>query len=337
MLTILPNFSLSLRRERVGVRVNINFPPSPASPPARGGENYVWNYLLNNSKGISVIFLIIAMLLMITIGYVFSYLIPTKQKSVRFPIYSTQALYIAQSGVEFAIRYAADQGWRGATDGIYDLNRLDGISRTVFISPMGNGTFTIRYPDPGPPILPDTLRSTGQIAGSSENRVVRVSNFLPFLRLVFALPNPCRTPPAGTVPTTPVPMPNRNRAARFYIQNVRTTSTTLTAFSASWTSTAATRLNRIYMNTGSGWNLKYNATYNTGTPPPIVDFNQASPNDQQTITPNQVVTVLIYFNVNLGNIGGGTPVRNIIVTFYTAAGDGYTFNLDAAGDGLPTC
>ena len=288
---------------------------------------------LMNSKGISVIFLIIAMLLLVTIGYVFSYLIPTKQKSVRFPIYSTQAFYIAKSGVEFGIRYCSDQGWRGATDnGIYDINRLNGISR-----PLGNGTFTITYNN----AVGDILTSTGQITGSSENRVVRVSNFSPFLRLVFVTnppySNPCRTPPAGTVPTTPVPMPNRNRAARFYIQNVRTTSTTLTAFSASWTSTAATRLNRIYMDAGSGWNLKYNGTYNTGAPPPIVNFNQASPNDRQTITPNQVITVLIYWNVNLGNIGGGTPVRNIIITFYTAAGDGYTFNLDAAGNGLPTC
>ena len=287
-----------------------------------------------NSKGISVIFLVIAMLLMMTIGYVFSYLIPAKQKSVRFPIYSTQAFYIAQSGVEFGIRYAAEQGWRGATDGAparLDLDRLNDAGNNQ--RNLGNGSFTINYVAGAP----DILTSTGRITGSTENRVVRVSNFTPFLRLVFALPNPCRTPPAGTVPTTPLPVPNRNRAARFYIQNVRSTNTTLTAFSASWTSTAATRLNRIYMNTGSGWNLKYNGTYNTGTPPPIVNFNQASPNDQQTITPNQVITVLIYLNVNLGNIGGGTPVRNIIVTFYTTAGDGYTFNLDAAGNGLPTC
>ncbi len=67
------------------------------------------NFNLINSKGISVIFLVIAMLLMVTIGYVFSYLIPTKQKSVVFPIQSTQAFFIAQSGVEFAVRYAMTQ------------------------------------------------------------------------------------------------------------------------------------------------------------------------------------------------------------------------------------
>ena len=67
------------------------------------------NFNLINSKGISVIFLVIAMLLMVTIGYVFSYLIPSKQKSVVFPIQSTQAFFIAQSGVEFAVRYAMTQ------------------------------------------------------------------------------------------------------------------------------------------------------------------------------------------------------------------------------------
>ena len=66
------------------------------------------NFNLINSKGISVLFLVIAMMLMVTIGYVFSYLIPTKQKSVVFPIQSTQAFFIAQSGVEFAVRYRHD-------------------------------------------------------------------------------------------------------------------------------------------------------------------------------------------------------------------------------------
>ena len=83
-----------------------------------GGTRSLKIFNLMNSKGISVLFLVIAMMLMVTIGYVFSYLIPTKQKSVKFPIYSTQAFYIAQSGVEFAIRYAQDQGWRGATDNV---------------------------------------------------------------------------------------------------------------------------------------------------------------------------------------------------------------------------
>ncbi len=260
---------------------------------------------LMNSKGISIIFLVIAMLLMVTIGYVFSYLIPTKQKSVRFPIYSTQAFYIAQSGVEFAIRYASDQGWRGATDsGIFDFNRLNGISQ-----PLGNGTFTISYNN----AIGDILTSTGQITGSSENRVVRVSNFTPFLRLIFdpASPAPCRDPSGA--PHTP-----NNRWARFYVKNVRSNSLTLNRFSATWT--GGNNLVEIYL----GGILRYSGS--VSSPTGIRNFIS-----NQQINSNQIISVYINWDKKIDNFS------NIIITFYTAAGDGYTFNLDAAGDGLPTC
>jgi len=305
MLIILLNFSLSLRRERMGVRVNINFSPSPASPPARGGENHLWNYLLSNSKGISVIFLIIAMLLMVTIGYVFSYLIPTKQKSVRFQIYSPQAFYIAQSGVEFGIRYCSDRGWRGATDGAparLDLDRLNDAGNNQ--RNLGNGSFTINY-NTGTNIL----TSTGQITGSSENRVVRVSNFSPFLRLIF---DPASPAPQWTLGT---------RRAQFYFRNVRGTSITLTAFSASWTQTGVSRrITRINLDGVQ----KYAGTYYSGDPP--VNFNRGG--NSETVNPNEVITVLIYWNGNIAN------AANIVITFYSTTGEGYTFNLDSAGNGL---
>jgi len=310
-------FPSPLTGEGKGGGENILTPPTLILPH-KGGGDFLY-CLPMNSKGISVLFLVIAMLVMVTIGYVFSYLIPTKQKSVIFPIYSNQAFFIAQSGVEFAIRYCEDQGWRGTTDGIFDLNRLNGISR-----PLGNGTFTLAYNN----AIGDILTSTGQITGSSENRAVRVSNFLPFLRLIFdpASPVPCRTPPAGTIPGGLT----RNQAARFYIKNVRTTDITLRAFSASWTGGGLLR--RIYMDAGAGWALKYQApagSYVSGSG--SRNFNQPFPNDRQTITPNQVITVLLYFNFNLAGDS------DFVTTFYTAAGDAYTFNLDAAGNQLPTC
>lgn len=270
---------------------------------------------LKNSKGISVIFLVIAMLLMITIGYVFSYLIPTKQKAVRFPIYSTQAFFIAQSGVEFAIRYAADQGWRGATDTlIYDLTRLNSIGAKS----LGNGTFTVSYDQ-----LSNTLTSTGLITGSTETRFVRVSNFTPFLRLIFD-PNspeqPCWC--------------NNTRRIRFYIRYERNSlspptplppNITLRSFSATWDYTGATRtLTRIFVNGTS----RYNSNYTNGNP--AVNLSAA-----QTITPGQqLVTILIYWS---GNITNG---HNIQITFYTGTlgtGDSYKFNLDAGGNYLPNC
>jgi len=261
---------------------------------------------LMNSKGISVIFLIIAMLLMITIGYVFSYLIPMKQKSVRFPIYSTQAFYIAQSGVEFGIRYCSDQGWRGATDnGIYDINRLNGISR-----PLGNGTFTLAYNN----AVGNILTSTGQITGSSENRVVRVSNFSPFLRLVFITSAPYSNPYWST----------GTRRARFYITNVRSTNVILNSFSASWTQNNPQRtLARIYI----GGTEKYRGTYNNGSG--IANFNRPAGGPfTYTLVPGTVYLVEIRWSNNVTN------GRNIVITFYDTGGTGYTFNLDSAGNGL---
>jgi hypothetical protein len=249
-----------------------------------------------------------AMMLMVTIGYVLSYLMPTKQKSVRFPIYSTQAFYIAQSGVEFAVRYASDQGWRGATDNsIFDLNRLNGLSRT-----LGNGTFTLSYNN----TVGDILTSTGQITGSTENRVVRLSNFSDFLRLVFTTPAP-----AWTMST---------QRARFYIINVRVPNVTLLSFSASWTAQNSRTISTIYFNGTASANRRYTGPYANGSP--AVNFNLNGNSYTISPTPPSASTpVYIYWSGTLGTNS------NITITFYTGtlgSGDAYTFDLDSAGNGL---
>jgi hypothetical protein len=127
-------------------------------------------FKLNNSKGISVIFLIIAMLLIVVIGYVFSYLIPIKQKSVVFPIQSTQAFFLAQSGAEFAVRYAKDQGWTTPAQ----LAGLTGMTRT-----LGAGSFILTYTNTAPNL--DTLTSVGQVPTGTTRRSIRISNFTSFL------------------------------------------------------------------------------------------------------------------------------------------------------------
>lgn len=248
------------------------------------------------------------MMLMVSIGYVLSYLIPTKQKSVRFPIYSTQAFFIAQAGVEFATRYCSDQGWRGTTDGgIFDLDRLDNIWRD-----LGNGRFTIVYEQPT-----NTLTSTGQVTGTSERRVVRVSNFSQFSRLTFhpASPVPCWS--LGT------------RRARFFITNARNTNVVLRSFSASWTQRGlARRITRIDMNAVR----KYTGNYSNGGAPQ--NLNRPIGNPSQTINPTQVINVLIYWNANIPN------GANIMITFYTGllgTGEAYNFNLDSASNRLPNC
>ncbi len=125
-------------------------------------KSVIKSFSLMNSKGISVLFLVIAMLLMVTIAYVFSYLIPTKQKSVVFPIQSTQAFFVAQSGVEFAIRYAQVNG----------VGVLNGMTRS-----LGAGQFSLTYDNAGA----GTLTSNGQVPVGTMRRSIQISNFASFL------------------------------------------------------------------------------------------------------------------------------------------------------------
>ena len=147
------------------------------------------NLGLMNSKGISVLFLIIAMLLMITIGYTLTYLIPTKQKSVVFPIQSTQAFFIAQSGVEFAVRYAQVNGWTTTTL----LNNLNSIQKN-----LGSGRFTLTY---NFATYGDKLISAGEVPIGTQRRKIVVSNFTRFL-MSIAYFNSASTPADGSSNTT---------------------------------------------------------------------------------------------------------------------------------------
>jgi hypothetical protein len=265
----------------------------------------------NNSNGMSVLFLLVAMLLMVTMGYVLTYILPVKQKSVIFPIHSNQALYIAQSGVEYAVRYSSDRGWRGTTDsGVYDLTHLnDTVPVVVNQRSLGNGRFTINYSN-----VTNTLTSTGDVTTGTARRVVRVSNFTQFLRLIFDPASPAPQWVTGYA----------NRRAQFSITNVRGDNVTLTGFAASWTQTGTVRrISRIDLNGVQ----KYSGTYASDADlSPAVSFNLGG--NSQTITPGQVIIVLVRWG------GVITSGANIILKFFTAAGDGYTFNLDPQGNGL---
>lgn len=274
------------------------------------------NFKLINSKGISVLFLVIAMLLMVTIGYVFSYLIPMKQKAVKFPIYSTKAFFIAQSGLEYAIRYCSDRGWRRASDGTpsrLDLSRLNDAPDNQ--RDLGDGGFTIYYQNTTGTYsaATDILTSTGQITGSTENRVVRVSNFSSFLRLVFDTTAPAPPSPCWCLGT---------RRARFYFRNVRGTSITLTGFAASWQSGVTTTITRIDLD----GNTRYSDATGYSSDPdlsPAQSFNGGN----ETASSNEQITVVVRWS-------GDTNATNIIIKFFDNAGESYTFNLDSAGNGL---
>lgn len=277
-------------------------------------------YILKNSKGISVLFLIIAMMLMVTIGYVFSYLIPTKQKTSSFPIHSIKAFYLAQSGVEFAVRFAIDSGYTTPTTPYLvpqNLNNLDGVQRNLGDR---NGRFTLDYDRPN-----NTLISIGVIPNGSERRV-KVSNFTSFLQTQKGVildprnPSPCWT-------TT-------RRVARFYIRNAREDSITITGFAAYWAQTGTTRrISRIDTGVvGTTPTQKYagtNPNYQSDSDlTPSVAFNMGG--GSQIITSDQAIQVIITWNNAM------TTCTNIIIRFYTSTTN-FTFYLDPGAVGLGSC
>jgi len=282
------------------------------SPPFDEGRlgRILISYFPNNLKGISALFLIAALLLMVILGYILSYLIPTKQKSVQFPIFSTQAFFIAQSGMEYGIRYCSDQGWRGATDaGRLDYDRLNdsGVNQRNIVIERVNGKFTINY-NTGTNIL----TSTGEINHSTERRILSVSNFNQFLRLTFTS-SPCWISGYS------------NQRAQFNIRRWRSTGVTLTSFSATWQEDTVPARNITTIRFGT--QIRFSGSYANGS-----GMRNFSSNQSIGTSPT---TVEIQWNEAMTNS------RNIIITFYTVAGipwgEGYKFNLDPAGNNLPGC
>ncbi len=262
-------------------------------------------FKLINSKGISILFLLIAMLLMVTIGYVFSYLIPTKQKSLSLAIHSTQAFYIAQSGVEFAVRFATENNWTTPALLLSNLNSPPNNTRN-----LGPGRFILTYSNT-PPNL-DTLSSIGEVPIGTERRRISVSNFTSFLAqqgLILWI-----EPPAYPAPCW---FGGGNRRIRFFIKNTGGSSITLNRFSASWSTPPNNRaINRIVI----GTNVVFLGTYAyPNCDPCIRNFGNT-----QTVNANQVLSVLITWNLN---IGGQLPV---VVTFYDISGNPYPMTLQPA-------
>jgi len=240
-----------------------------------------------------------AMLLIVIVGYIFSYLIPAKQKSVALAIYSNQSFYLSQSGVEYAVRYAADQGWTTSAS-LLGLNAAGVNQRN-----LGRGQFTISYNN-----LNDTLTSIGVIPNASERRI-SVSNFTSFVAkgLILIAPPPCWVDP--------------RTVARFYIQNIGSSALTLTAFSASWREPPARTLTNISVDGVQ----KFGGSYSNGSGMQ----NFTPPGTTQVVNPSQVIMVNMVWNQNI------SPNCSVTVSFFDSLGKQYILNLDPEGDGFPNC
>jgi hypothetical protein len=271
--------------------------------------------VLTNSKGISVLFLIIAMLLMVTIGYVFSYLIPAKQKSTIFPIQSNQAFFIAQSGVEFAVRYACGNSWTTTTL----LNNLNGITRN-----LGSGRFTLTYDFA---TYGDKLISVGEVPIGTERRKIVVSNFTSFLMAITYFGSASTPVDNGTNTANPtvVTPPGSMQAGDLVlmIAQARATSGTLAISSTggqSWTS--QTQQNQSNCRIRLFW-CRFNGTWS------------ADPSVSMVTTNNNIVVMHVFRPSNPSN-AWAVDVAKVSSNFsapgspYTVTIPGITTNTDGA-------
>ena len=233
----------------------------------------------------------IAMMLMVTIGYVFSYLIPVKQKSVIFPLLSTQAFFLAQSGAEFAVRYAQDNTWTTTT--LLNSN-MNGVTRN-----LGSGRFVLTY---NYATYGDTLISVGEVPTSTPRRSIRISNFTSFLQVLII--DPASPAPAWLNPRT---------IARFYIKNNGSSNVTLNSFSASWNEPPDRQLTGITTTLAMTTNTVFTGTYDNG----LCNFTPAG--NSQLIGPSQVLRVDVVWNQNI------SPSNSIRIDFYDTSGKMYTF------------
>lgn len=259
---------------------------------------------VTDNRGVSVIALIIIMLVMGSLGYVFSSLIATKQYSMGMAAPSQQAFCVASSGIEYAIRYASERGWTTGPD----LNNLDGMVVNV-----GQGQFTLDYDEP-----PDTLFSTGEV--SDAEREVALENFASFVSDIQCIELVTSIDPPSISGIPPCAYIQDNRTfVTFYIRNICSSqpTITLTHFQATWNPPEKV-LQRIWFD----GDLKFRAGYGSGDPWTAFNRGGAIQNvDTCHGAQYQGVEVRIGFNRILA---GNTT---FVFQFRDTNGEEYTFNL----------
>lgn len=259
---------------------------------------------LTDDRGVSIIALIVIMLVMGSIGYVFSSLIATKQYSMGMAAPSQQAFYVANSGIEYAIRYASERGWTTGPD----LNNLDGVVLNV-----GQGQFLLDYDEPA-----DTLSSTGEV--SDAEREVALENLASFVSDIqcIELVTSIDPPPITGIPSCTYNQGPRT-VVRFYIRNICSSQPliTLTEFRATW-NPAQRNLQRIWFDGV----LKFQGGYVSGNPWTALNRGGDS-QDVDTCHGDQYqgVEVQVRFNRVLADN------TTFVFQFRDTNGEEYTFDL----------
>lgn len=111
----------------------------------------------SRNKGVTLITLIVAITIFGVLVSVFSYVTIAKHGSEALYVQSTQAYAIAQAGIEYSIRYAAERGY-----GDFPITES-----------LGNGSFTVDHETD-----PNRLISTGTVGLSERKITLRFSNIM---------------------------------------------------------------------------------------------------------------------------------------------------------------
>ncbi len=89
--------------------------------------------LVRGHKGFSILAVIFVMLVLSAIGYSMAKMMATKQKSLPLTAQSSNALFLAEGGINYAGKYLSDiVSWSSLSDQT---------------KPLGNGSFTVAFTD----------------------------------------------------------------------------------------------------------------------------------------------------------------------------------------------
>lgn len=155
---------------------------------------------ITRKDGISVIVLVMVISLVGALAYVLTSLTITKQKSVPLSFRPAHAFYLAQAGIEYAIRYTSDN----ESSFWIDPNNIFPITRG-----LGAGSFTVTY-ETGT----RSITSTGKV--SSGERQIKLSRFPEYLAGGDIVPVPGKPPYNKGKRKIIIPISN-NSGSKLYI------------------------------------------------------------------------------------------------------------------------
>ncbi|OPY68376.1 MAG: hypothetical protein A4E57_01799 [Syntrophorhabdaceae bacterium PtaU1.Bin034] len=143
--------------------------------------------LSNNSRGATLVILVVVMTFIAVLGTALISLVGSKQKSAVYLIYGYRASVIADSGAEYAIRYISD-GLQDTTKGYFTSLAS---TQSIGLKNYAGGTFKVEYykdPNGDGNISDDYIEVISDYKNIGKS-TVKISNFRRFLNPITFYPD----------------------------------------------------------------------------------------------------------------------------------------------------